>query len=147
MYMYVCHICARSLWSLDRDLRFSGPGVTHAYELLCGCWNQIPILCTNIGCSYALSQFFMPLDSNSKRRLILALVTDKNEHNILLPNLILQDKFVILEITLDLESILRGLQKINQVLYMFQIKDLKFFKGEAKIKRFMSDSYRNLLCL
>lgn len=89
----------------------------------------------------------MPLDRNSKRRLILALVTDKNEHNILLPNLILQDKFVILEITLDLESILRGLQKINQVLYMFQIKDLKFFKGEAKIKRFMSDSYRNLLCL
>lgn len=114
-----------------------------------GARNQIPILCTNIRCSYALSQFFIPLDSSSRRWLILALVTDKNEHNILLPKLIPQDQFVILEITLDLEPILRGLQKINQVLYMFgfQIKDLKFFKGEAKIKRFMSDSYRNRLCL
>lgn len=51
----------------------------------------------------------MRLDSNSKRRLILALVTDKNEHNILLPKLISQDQFVILEITLDLEPILREL--------------------------------------
>lgn len=40
--MYVCHICARSLWRLDRDLRFSGLGVTHGYELPCGCWEPNP---------------------------------------------------------------------------------------------------------
>lgn len=36
MYMYVCHICARSLWRLGGDLRLSGPGVIHGYELPCG---------------------------------------------------------------------------------------------------------------
>lgn len=101
MYMYVCHICARSLWRLDGDLRLSGPGITHGYELPCGCWEHLVLLCAE--------SFFMLLDSNSKRRLILALVIDKNEHNILLPKLISQDQFVILEITLDLEPILRAL--------------------------------------
>lgn len=59
-----------------------------------------------------------------KRRLMFGLVTEKNKHNILLPKLLPQGQFAILEITLDVQ--MNGLQKTGQVLCIsdFQCEDI-----------------------
>ena len=51
--MYMCHVHAWYLWTLEEDLGSPGTGVTDGYEPLCGSWelnlgslNEQPMLLT-----------------------------------------------------------------------------------------------------